>query len=85
MQSADRHFQAEPGQQKRHDCVTNSLSSISSHFSFVLFKSQAKQLAIGAYKQSLANSNGMVGTMAPKLLLAGKFEPSEFAAKVGDE
>ncbi|KAF5842307.1 hypothetical protein DUNSADRAFT_7960 [Dunaliella salina] len=43
---------------------------------------QAKQVAISSYKEGLASSAGMVGTMAPKLLLTGRFEPSDFAAQV---
>eukprot|EP00200_Dunaliella_tertiolecta_P006013 CAMPEP_0202356414 /NCGR_PEP_ID=MMETSP1126-20121109/10888_1 /ASSEMBLY_ACC=CAM_ASM_000457 /TAXON_ID=3047 /ORGANISM="Dunaliella tertiolecta, Strain CCMP1320" /LENGTH=485 /DNA_ID=CAMNT_0048949165 /DNA_START=70 /DNA_END=1527 /DNA_ORIENTATION=- len=43
---------------------------------------QAKQMAISSYKEGLASSAGMVGTMAPHLLLTGRFEPSDFAAKV---
>jgi len=43
---------------------------------------QAKQLAISSYKDKLASSTGMVAAMAPHLLLSGRFEPSEFAAKV---
>jgi predicted membrane protein len=43
---------------------------------------QAKQMAIGLYKQGLSTNRGMVEAMAPKLLLTGRFEPSAFAAKV---
>lgn len=63
------------------DAVSKKVESVAKGVSDAQLK-QAKQLAIGAYKASLATSSGLATTLGPQLLLAGKFNPADYVSSV---
>mmetsp|Transcript_13978 Transcript_13978/g.30225 ORF Transcript_13978/g.30225 Transcript_13978/m.30225 type:complete len:488 (+) Transcript_13978:97-1560(+) len=63
------------------DAICKKVESVAKGVSDVQLK-QAKAVAIGNYKATLASSAGAVSVIAPQILATGKFDAAEFVQKV---